>query len=77
MPLGEVRLLGQEPNWVKLLSEENISPERHAEDGQGHQDDDYLHGGRHNHLGYGFEDGLKDVLLGELVRFKVLVFEAG
>ena len=76
MPLREVRFLRQKPNGIEFLSEEDIAPEGDAEDAQGDQDDDDLHRGDHDHLGYGLEDGLEDVFLREFVGFEVLMLKA-
>ena len=77
MPLSEIGLLRQKPNRIKFLSEKNIAPQRDTEDTQCDHNDEDLHGRHHDDLGYGFEDGLEDVLLREFVRLEVLVLEAG
>ena len=77
MPLGKIRLLWKKPNWIEFLSEENIAPHRNTEDTKSDKNDEDLHSRHHDDFGYGFEDGLEDVLLGELVGLEVLVLETG
>ena len=77
MPLCKIGLLRKKPNWIEFLSEENIAPQRDTEDTQSDKDDEGLHSRHYDDFGYGFEDGLEDVLLGEIVGLEVLVLEAG
>ena len=76
VPLSEVGLFWQEPDWIELLSQLHIAPQRDGEDGEGDEDDEHLGWGGDDHIGDGFEDSLEYVELREGVWSEVLVTEA-